>query len=78
MKISTLYDKHSDERSLLNDIKTIRDALNGIQSIMELDGRTSDPSGFPTTTAKVYLWFRTDTNELKAYVNGATKAVTLT
>lgn len=78
MRVATTYDKQGSEKILRDDIKNLREAVNGIQSIMELEGRTSDPTGFETTTTKVWIWYRTDTNELKAYVNGAVKLVALT
>lgn len=77
MKVSTRYDISGDDEILRMDIRNIRDAINSAKDILEITGRTSDPTGLPTTTGTVYLWFRTDTNALKAYVNGSVKSVTL-
>lgn len=76
-QISTDYSQGGEDKKLSQDIRTLRDAHNLSEKILELESRTSDPTGLPTTSAKAYFWFRSDTNELKVYNNGATKAVTL-
>lgn len=76
--VETRYDKIGNDEALRSDIRNLRNAINAKINLLELDARTSDPTGLPTTTSKVYLWYRTDTNKLSAYVNGSVKTVTLT
>lgn len=76
-QIATYYDKQGDDRELAKDIQNLKNAHNLSEKILELEYRTSDPTGLSTTTGKVFLWYRGDTNQLSAYVNGSTKRVTL-
>ena len=76
-QIATNYDTKGEDKLLREDIKKLRDAHNLSEKLIEIDGRTSDPVGLPTTSVKVYLFYRTDTNQLSAYVNGSFKRVTL-
>lgn len=75
-RVETHYDKDGEDQGLRFDVKKLKDAINSLQTVIDIDARTSDPA-LPTTTAKVFLWYRTDTNKLCAYVNGAVKTVTL-
>lgn len=76
-QIATTSDKKNEDRELGRDIQVLRDAHNISEKILELEGRTDDPAGLSTTSTKVYLWYRADTNQLCAYNNGATKRVNL-
>lgn len=75
-QIATDYSQNGEDKKLRTDIKTLRDAHNLSEKILELESRTSDPSGLPTTSAKAYFWFRSDTDQLKVYNNGVTKSIT--
>lgn len=76
-KVATVYDKSGEDQELAKDIRNLRDSINRQYEVIEIDARTSDPTAFETTSAKAYFWFRSDTNQLKVYINGSTKAVTL-
>lgn len=76
-QIATTYDKGGEDKELAKDIQVLKNAHNLSEKILELEYRTSDPTGLSTITGKVYLWYRGDTNQLSAYVNGSTKRVTL-
>ena len=76
-QIATTYDNGGEDKELAKDIQVLKNAHNLSEKILELEYRTSDPTGLATTNGKVYLWYRGDTNQLSAYVNGSTKRVTL-
>ena len=80
MKIQTSYQNSRDEEALSQDIIRLRDAHNLGEQILEIDDRTSDPSGLPTTSSKWFIWMRSDTSpkELRLLLNGIKYKVELT
>ena len=73
-KITTKYQIIGDDDVLKQDILALKNAHNRSEEILQLDTRTDDPSGLPTTTDKVYIWFRSNTSpqQVRFLYNGTT------
>lgn len=72
MKVQLTSKNSVQDPRLRDDIITIQDTINRQQEVLDLDSRTSDPTGFETTTGKIRMWFRRDLQELRYVDNGTT------
>jgi hypothetical protein len=69
MKIKLMTPTKSDDPILRHDMQEIQAAINQQQTLMEVDSYTADPA--PTAASnKVYIWWRSDLNEIRINENG--------
>jgi hypothetical protein len=78
MRISLRSVASNQDEVLRDDLKRIQDAHNIGQQYLELDSYTADPSGFETTTGKIYAWHRSDLQEIRYRYNGTTYKIAAT
>ena len=75
MQIEVQY--RGEDRNLRQDLKNLRDAHNQSEVLLELESKTADPS-VTASSDKVYVWYRSDLNEIRANNNGTVYKVALT
>lgn len=56
--------------TLRRDLGKLENAINLAQEIINLDSRTSDPSGLGNTTGKIQIWYRRDLQQVRFNDNG--------
>lgn len=77
-KINLQSSKKLEDPILRHDLKTIEDQINLMQERPEIDSRSDDPSGIPTSSGKLVMWYRSDLQELRFVHNGTTYKIAAT
>lgn len=62
----------NEDPALRRDLGKLENAINFGQKIMNLESRTSDPTGLGDTSGKIQIWYRRDVQQIRFNDNGTT------